>query len=118
MYNSFTDGTKAAIEMAAVANGTGLDCPEDGLAFPPAGVHDLARVFRPEADGGRLARPGLLDIAASQEPDGREVVNNIRYGVFVVFKAHKRVRSCLLRAVRAPDRPPRAGTARCGARST
>jgi predicted homoserine dehydrogenase-like protein len=87
MYNSFTDGTKAAIEMAAVANGTGLDCPEDGLAFPPAGVHDLARVFRPIADGGRLARSGLLDIAASQEPDGREVFNNIRYGVFVTFKA-------------------------------
>jgi predicted homoserine dehydrogenase-like protein len=87
MYNSFTDGTKAAIEMAAVANGTGLDCPDQGLAFPPAGLHDLARVFRPEADGGRLARSGLLDIAASQEPDGREVVNNIRYGVFVTFKA-------------------------------
>ena len=88
MYNSFTDGTKAAIEMAAVANDTGLDCPEDGLAFPPAGLHDLARVFRPESDGGRLARSGLVDIAASQEPDGREVVNNIRYGVFVTFKAH------------------------------
>ncbi len=87
MYNSFTDGTKAAIEMAAVANGTGLDCPEDGLAFPPAGVHDLARVFRPVADGGRLEKSGLLDIAASQEPDGREVMNNIRYGVFVTFKA-------------------------------
>lgn len=87
MYNSFTDGTKAAIEMAAVANGTGLDCPDDGLAFPPAGVHDLARVFRPEVDGGRMARAGLLDIAASQEPDGREVFNNIRYGVFVVFRA-------------------------------
>ncbi|MGG2479238.1 hypothetical protein ACNVD4_27965, partial [Rhizobium sp. BR5] len=41
------------IEMAAVANGTGLDCPDDGLAFPPAGLHDLARVFRPVADGGR-----------------------------------------------------------------
>lgn len=87
MYNSFTDGTKAAIEMAAVANGTELDCPDDGLAFPPAGLHDLARVFRPVADGGRLARAGLLDIAASQEPDGREVVNNIRYGVFVTFRA-------------------------------
>ena len=36
MYNSFTDGTKAAIEMAAVANGTGLDCPDDGLTSPPA----------------------------------------------------------------------------------
>ncbi len=95
MYNSFTDGTKAAIEMAAVANGTGLDCPEDGLAFPPAGVHDLARVFRPIADGGRLARSGLLDIAASQEPDGREVANNIRYGVFVTFKAHNEyARAC------------------------
>ncbi|MBT5729690.1 MAG: flagellar biosynthesis protein FlgA, partial [Alphaproteobacteria bacterium] len=40
MYNSFTDGTKAAIEMAAVANATGLDCPDDGLAFYPAGLHD------------------------------------------------------------------------------
>lgn len=87
MYNSFTDGTKAAIEMAAVANGTGLDCPDDGLAFPPAGLQDLARVFRPVADGGRLPRSGLVDIAASQEPDGREVLNNIRYGVFVTFRA-------------------------------
>ncbi|BAF87892.1 putative homoserine dehydrogenase [Azorhizobium caulinodans ORS 571] len=87
MYNSFTDGTKAAIEMAAVANGTGLDCPDDGLAFPPTGLHDLARVFRPVSDGGRLPRSGLVDIAASQEPDGREVFNNIRYGVFVTFKA-------------------------------
>jgi predicted homoserine dehydrogenase-like protein len=87
MYNSFTDGTKAAIEMAAVANGTGLDCPDDGLAFPPTGLQDLARVFRPVSDGGRLPRSGLVDIAASQEPDGREVFNNIRYGVFVTFKA-------------------------------
>jgi predicted homoserine dehydrogenase-like protein len=95
MYNSFTDGTKAAIEMAAVANGTGLDCPDDGLAFPPAGLHDLAKVFRPAADGGRMARSGLVDIAASQEPDGREVVNNIRYGVFVTFKAHSEyARAC------------------------
>ncbi len=95
MYNSFTDGTKAAIEMAAVANGTGLDCPDDGLAFPPAGLQDLARVFRPVADGGRLPRSGLVEIAASQEPDGREVLNNIRYGVFVTFKAHNEyARAC------------------------
>src|SRR4051795_3028317 len=88
MYNSFTDGTKAAIEMAAVANGTGLDCPDDGLAFPPTGLNDLAGVFKPASDGGRLPRSGLVDIAASQEPDGREVFNNIRYGVFVTFKAN------------------------------
>jgi predicted homoserine dehydrogenase-like protein len=40
------------------------------------------------SDGGRLPRGGLVDIAASQEPDGREVFNNIRYGVFVTFKAN------------------------------
>lgn len=87
MYNSFTDGTKAAIEMAAVANATGLDCPDDGLAFYPSGLHDLARVFRPASDGGRLPKSGLVEIAASQEPDGREVFNNIRYGMFVTIKA-------------------------------
>src|SRR6185369_6871428 len=95
MYNSFTDGTKAAIEMAAVANGTGLDCPDDGLAFPPTGLHDLAGVFKPVSDGGRLPRSGLVDIAAGQEPDGREVFNNIRYGVFVTFKANNEyTRAC------------------------
>ena len=87
MYNSFTDGTKAAIEMAAVANATGLDCPEDGLAFHPAGLQDLAQVFKPESEGGRLPRAGLVDIAASREPDGRVVLNNIQYGMFVTFRA-------------------------------
>ncbi|WGW02830.1 NAD(P)H-dependent oxidoreductase [Tropicibacter oceani] len=87
MYNSFTDGTKAAIEMAAVANGTGLDCPDDGLAFYPTGLHDLAQVFKPAAEGGRLPKSGLVDIAASMEPDGRKVVNNIQYGMFVTFRA-------------------------------
>jgi predicted homoserine dehydrogenase-like protein len=37
MFNSFLDGTKSAIEMAAIANACGLDVPEDGLKFPPAG---------------------------------------------------------------------------------
>ena len=87
MYNSFTDGTKAAIEMAAVANATGLDCPDNGLAFYPTGIHDLTNVFKPVANGGRLPKEGILDIAASREPDGREVYNNICYGMFVTFRA-------------------------------
>ncbi len=33
MFNSFLDGTKSAIEMAAVANACELDVPHDGLAF-------------------------------------------------------------------------------------
>ncbi len=87
MYNSFTDGTKAAIEMAAVANATGMDCPEDGLGFHPSGLHDLAEVFKPQSDGGQLSKPGLVDIAASREPDGRVVLNNIQWGMFVTFRA-------------------------------
>ena len=95
MYNSFTDGTKAAIEMAAVANATGLDCPEDGLSFYPAGIHDLSTIFKPIANGGRLTKSGLVDIAASRELDGRNVYNNICYGMFVTFKApNKYTRDC------------------------
>jgi predicted homoserine dehydrogenase-like protein len=41
MFNSFLDGTKSAIEMAAIANATGLSAPEDGLAFPAAGTSEL-----------------------------------------------------------------------------
>ena len=48
MFNSFLDGTKSGIEMAAVANATGLQPPEDGLEFP-AGRHARpAAGLRPE----------------------------------------------------------------------
>ena len=46
MFNSFLDGTKSAIEMAAVSNATGLQPSPSGLHFPPCGVDDLARVLR------------------------------------------------------------------------
>src|SRR5215468_6422656 len=52
MFNSFLDGTKSAIEMAAVANATGLAPAPGGLGFPPCGVDDLPRVLRPLEDGG------------------------------------------------------------------
>ena len=38
MFNSFLDGTKSAIEMAAIANATGLAVPRDGLGFPAVGA--------------------------------------------------------------------------------
>ena len=47
MFNSFLDGTKSAIEMAAIANATGLTPAPDGLAFPPCGTDDLPHVLRP-----------------------------------------------------------------------
>lgn len=65
MHNSLTHGTKATIQLAAVANGTGLDCSDDGLAFCPSGLHDLADVFKPASDEGKLPCAGLVDIALS-----------------------------------------------------
>ena len=87
MFNSFLDGTKSAIEAAAIANSCGLDMPETGLAFPPCGVDDLAHVLRPEALGGQLARDGMVEIVSSLERDGRPVFRDLRWGVYVILKA-------------------------------
>jgi predicted homoserine dehydrogenase-like protein len=87
MFNSFLDGTKSAIEMAAIANACGLDAPEDGLAFPPCGVDDLAHVLRPRQDGGVLERAGTVEVVSSLERDGRPVFRDLRWGVYVVLRA-------------------------------
>ncbi len=87
MFNSFLDGTKSAIEMVAIANACGLDVPDDGLAFPPCGVDDLAHVLRPRELGGRLARRGVVETVSSLERDGRPVFRDLRWGVYVVFEA-------------------------------
>jgi predicted homoserine dehydrogenase-like protein len=87
MFNSFLDGTKSAIEMAAVANACDLTPAQDGLAFPPCGVHDLPHVMRPRADGGSLHHKGQVEVISSEERDGRHVTNDLRWGVYVVFEA-------------------------------
>lgn len=87
MFNSFLDGTKSAIEMAAISNACGLTPPEDGLLFPPCGVDDLAHALRPRADGGLLARSGTVEVVSSLERDGRPVFRDLRWGVYVVIEA-------------------------------
>lgn len=87
MFNSFLDGTKSALEMAAVANACELTPPSAGLAFPPCGVDDLPTVLRPVADGGMLERRGSVEVVSSLERDGRPVFRDLRWGVYVVFEA-------------------------------
>ncbi|KQT59675.1 flagellar biosynthesis protein FlgA [Methylobacterium sp. Leaf456] len=87
MFNSFLDGTKSALEMAAVANACALDPPEDGLTFPPCGVDDLPAVLRPLGEGGVLNRKGTVEVVSSLERDGRPVFRDLRWGVYVVFEA-------------------------------
>jgi predicted homoserine dehydrogenase-like protein len=87
MFNSFLDGTKSAIEMAAVANATGLAPASGGLAFPPCGVDDLPRVLRPRDEGGHLEHVGQVEVISSVERDGRPVFRDLRWGVYVTFRA-------------------------------
>jgi len=87
MFNSFLDGTKSALEMAAIANATGLSAPTEGLAFPPAGMDDLAHVLRPQTDGGQLEHSGQVEVVSSLERDGRPVFKDLRWGVYVVIEA-------------------------------
>ena len=87
MFNSFLDGTKSAIEMAAIANATGLSAPADGLAFPPCDVDALPSVLRPRADGGVLERRGQVEVVSSLERDGAAVPRDLRWGVYVTFAA-------------------------------
>ena len=110
MFNSFLDGTKSAIEMAAVANATGLTPAPDGLAFPPCGVDDLPRVLRPASDGGQLHHKGQVEVVSSLERDGRPVFRDLRWGVYVVFEAPSDyVRRCFarVRPRHRSDRPLR-----------
>jgi predicted homoserine dehydrogenase-like protein len=87
MFNSFLDGTKSAIEMAAIANACALDVPSDGLQFPPCGADNLAHVLRPRALGGVIEHDGMVEVVSSLERDGRPVHRDLRWGVYVVLKA-------------------------------
>jgi predicted homoserine dehydrogenase-like protein len=86
MFNSFLDGTKSGIEMAAVANASGLTPPPDGLAFPPCGTHEMAEMLRP-GNAGALHHAGQVEVISSVQRDGSPVENDLRWGVFVVFEA-------------------------------
>jgi predicted homoserine dehydrogenase-like protein len=80
MFNSFLDGTKSAIEMAAVANGTGLEPRPEGLNFPPVGCHELAEALGPESTG-------TVEVVSSLQRDGSPIAQDLRWGVYAVFKA-------------------------------
>jgi predicted homoserine dehydrogenase-like protein len=87
MFTSFLDGTKSAIEMAAVCNATGLLPQAGGLRFPPCGSGRLAEVLKPEVAGGVLSRGGTVEVVSSVERDGTPIADDLRWGVYVTFAA-------------------------------
>ncbi len=74
MLASFVDGTKTMVELAALANATGLRPDRPGLRGPRADLSDLLRTFIPEADGGILRTRGVVEYA----------IGNVAPGVFLI----------------------------------
>jgi predicted homoserine dehydrogenase-like protein len=83
MLVEFIDGSKTMVEMAAIANATGLVPDRPGMHGPSAGRDDLARVLIPREDGGVLSKKGVVDYTIGK---------GVAPGVFVVVEAtHPRV---------------------------
>ena len=83
MLVEFVDGSKTMVEMAAIANATGLVPDVPGMHGPAATGDDLSSVLVPKSDGGILSDMGRVDYSVGK---------GVAPGVFVIAKmAHPRV---------------------------
>ena len=95
MFNSFLCGDKSAIEMAAVSNATNLQCPSNGLTFPPVGVYDIAKKLIPKNAGGLIDYEGQVEVISSIDLNQKDIPNDLRWGVYIVIKAQNQyVKNC------------------------
>ena len=95
MFNSFVTGDKSSIEMAAVANASGLKCPVNGLTYPPIGVYDIANKLIPKDKGGHIDREGQVEVISSIDRKKIQIENDLRWGVYIVLRAQNNyVKNC------------------------
>ncbi|MCZ8260020.1 MAG: homoserine dehydrogenase, partial [Beijerinckiaceae bacterium] len=77
MLVEFVDGSKTMVEMAAIANATGLTVDVPGMHGPEATLAMLEKVLVPKADGGILTRKGVVDYTVGK---------GVAPGVFIVVE--------------------------------
>lgn len=83
MLVEFVDGSKTMVEMAAIANATGLVPDTPGMHGPSVGPKDLSRTLIPESEGGLLSGIGRVDYSTGE---------GVAPGVFVVAEMrHPRI---------------------------
>ncbi|MFC7064333.1 1-deoxy-D-ribulose 5-phosphate reductoisomerase [Brucella rhizosphaerae] len=73
----FIDGSKTMVEMAAIANATGLVPDIAGMHGPRAAIDQLSSTLIPQADGGVLTKSGVVDYSIGK---------GVSPGVFVVAR--------------------------------
>ena len=84
MLVEFVDGSKTMVEMAAIANATGLVPDKAGMHGPSATLSELSKVLVPAKDGGVLSRAGVVDYSIGK---------GVAPGVFVIAEiSHPRIR--------------------------
>ena len=83
MLVEFVEGSKTMVEMAAIANATGLVPDVPGMHGPNVGPDELAKVLIPKEHGGILSASGCVDFSVGK---------GIAPGVFVIIEAeHPRI---------------------------
>ena len=83
MLVEFVDGSKTMVEMAAIANATGLVPDRPGMHGPAATIGELSKVLIPKSEGGVLSAPGRVDFSIGK---------GVAPGVFVVAEMkHPRI---------------------------
>ena len=88
MFNSFRDGTKAQVEMTALANAAGLEPDVRGMHEPSVNLEEIPIRFSLREEGGLLSRQGVVELANSVAADGKSLLPNpIRMGVFAVVRS-------------------------------
>ncbi len=86
MYNSFRDGSKAQIEMTAVANALGMPPDMRGMHEPSAGLSALPVRMSLRSQGGLLEREGVVELANAVAEDGHTLIADAQAnGVWAVL---------------------------------
>lgn len=87
MFNSFRDGTKAQVEMTALANAAGLVPDRRGMHEPSVNLEEIPVRFSLREEGGLLSQHGVVELANSVADDGRSMLPNaLKMGVFAVVR--------------------------------
>lgn len=87
MFNSFRDGSKAQLEMTALANMAGLVPDVRGMHEPSVNLADIPRAFSLQEEGGLLSRHGVVELANSVAEDGKTLLDDpLKMGIFVVAR--------------------------------
>ena len=84
MFGSFLDGTKHAIEMASLANMSGLVPDVRGMHFPSVDLREIPDKLAHRDKGGILGQEGIVEAISSIDSNDVAVERSIRGGLYCV----------------------------------